>query len=148
MKKFYIFFLITTAIFNKGWSQQLNANFSYSTFSSPTNEPYLETYLYFNGNSLKYILNSGNTWQATVEVTYIFKQEDKIIDFKKYNIESPICEDSSKVKANFYDQQRISLPNGRYDFEITLKDINSKERGFSTVQEIEINYNENTIELS
>ncbi|HRP59730.1 MAG TPA: hypothetical protein PK833_05510, partial [Vicingus sp.] len=84
----------------------IKANFSYSTFYSPTNEPYLETYLYFNGNSLKYKLNSNNNWQATVEVTYIFKQGDKIVDFKKYNIQSPEATDSNAVKVNFYDQQR------------------------------------------
>lgn len=133
---------------NNGMAQQIKANFSYSTFSSPTNEPYLETYLYFNGSSLVYKTNSNNKLQATVEVTYIFKQGDKIVDFKKYNVQSPEAADSLAEKLNFYDQQRIPLPNGKYDFEIVLKDINSPVKEFTTLQELDIDYKGTNIELS
>lgn len=148
MKKFFILLSLVNLLFSKGMAQQIKANFSYSTFYSPTNEPYLETYLYFNGNSLKYKLNSNNNWQATVEVTYIFKQGDKIVDFKKYNIQSPEATDSNAVKVNFYDQQRIALSNGKYDFEISLRDLNLSEKNFSTTQEIEIDYKVDEIQLS
>jgi len=131
-----------------GMTQQIKANFSYSTFSSPTNEPYIETYLHFNGNSLKYKPNSNNKWQATVEVTYIFKQGDKIVDFKKQNVQSPESEDSSATKVNFYNQQRIPLTNGKYDFEIVLKDMNSPDKEFLTSQELDIDYKGTAIELS
>lgn len=133
---------------NNGIAQQIKANFSYSTFSSPTNEPYIETYLYFNGNSLVYKTNSNNKLQATVEVTYIFKQGDKIVDFKKYNVQSPEAADSLAEKFNFYDQQRIPLPNGKYDFEIVLKDINSSAKEFTGLQELDIDYKGTNIELS
>jgi len=148
MKKFFILTSLAIMLSFSGVAQQIKANFSYSTFSSPSNESYLETYLLFKGNSLKYIPNKNNKWQAVVEVTYIFKQENKIIDFKKFNIESPEAADSIGDKSNFYDQQRIALPNGKYDFEISLKDLNSNEKGFTTVQEIEIDYKGTTIELS
>ncbi len=130
-----------------GFAQKIKANFSYSTFSSPTNEPYLETYLNFNGSSLQYV-KTNEKWQATVEITYVFKQLDSIVDFKKYNLQSPEYTDSLSVRANFFDQQRIPLPVGKYDFEITLKDINSTENAFSTIQELEIDYKENAIQLS
>lgn len=133
---------------NNGMAQQIKANFSFSTFSSPTNDPYIETYLYFNGSSLVYKTNSNNKLQATIEVTYIFKQGDKIVDFKKYNVQSPEAADSLATKLNFYDQQRIPLPNGKYDFEIVLKDINSPEKEFTTLQELDIDYKGTNIELS
>lgn len=133
---------------NNGMAQLIKANFSFSTFSSPTNEPYIETYLYFNGSSLVYKTNSNNKLQATFEITYIFKQGDKIVDFKKYNVQSPEAADSLATKLNFYDQQRIPLPNGKYDFEIVLKDINSPEKEFTTLQELDIDYKGTNIELS
>lgn len=148
MKKFFIFSILALMLSNKGMAQQIKANFSFSTFSSPTNEPYIETYLYFNGSSLVYKTNSNNKLQATIEVTYIFKQGDKIVDFKKYNVQSPEAADSLAVKLNFYDQQRIPLPNGKYDFEIVLKDINSPEKEFTTLQELDIDYKGTIIELS
>lgn len=148
MKKFFIFSILALMLSNKGMAQQIKANFSFSTFSSPTNEPYLETYLYFNGNSIKYVLNSSNKYQATIEVTYIFKQGDKIVDFKKYNIQSPEAIDSNSIKVNFYDQQRIALANGKYDFEISIKDLNKPDNSFTTTQEIEIDYKNDAIQLS
>ena len=148
MKKFFIFSILALMLSNNGIAQQIKANFSYSTFSSPTNEPYIETYLYFNGNSLVYKTNSNNKLQATVEVTYIFKQGDKIVDFKKYNVQSPEAADSLAEKFNFYDQQRIPLPNGKYDFEIVLKDINSSAKEFTGLQELDIDYKGTNIELS
>ncbi len=147
MKIFFTLLLSTLLFLNNSFGQKIKANFSYSSFSSPSNETYLETYLNFNGNSLQYV-KIGDVWQATVEITYVFKQDDKIIDFKKYNLNSPEYTDSSAVRTNFYDQQRISLPSGKYEFEITLKDINSSEKAFSTLQELELNYLENTIQLS
>lgn len=148
MKKFFIFSILALMLSNIGMAQQIKANFSYSTFSSPTNEPYLETYLYFNGSSLVYKTNSNNQLQATVEVTYIFKQGDKIVDFKKYNVQSPEATDSLAAKLNFYDQQRIPLPNGKYDFEIVLKDINSPVKEYTTLQELDMDYKGTNIELS
>lgn len=147
MKQLLLIVLIFFSGFAKVFSQKIKANFSYSTFSSPSNETYIETYLTLNGNSLQYV-KTDNNWQATIEITFIFKQNDNIIDFKKYNLKSPEYNDSNDVKTNFFDQQRISLPDGKYDFEITLKDKNTSEKAFSTVQELEINYKANTIQLS
>src|SRR3989338_4886922 len=147
MKKLVALFLLFIVVSGIGFSQKIKANFSYSTFSSPTNETYLETYLNFNGNSLKYV-RTNDKWQATVEVTYVFKQHDSIIDFKKYNLQSPEYSDSLNARSNFFDQQRIPLSVGKYDFEITLKDLNSIENAFSTIQELEIDYKENVIQLS
>ena len=147
MKRFFTLLLPTLLLINNGFAQKIKANFSYSTFSSPSNATYLETYLNFNGTSLEYV-KTGNVWQATIEITYVFKQDDKIIDFKKYNLKSPEYADSNSIKTNFYDQQRIPIPSGKYEFEITLKDINSSEKAFSTIQDLELNYIENTIQLS
>ncbi|MCC7331102.1 MAG: GWxTD domain-containing protein [Flavobacteriales bacterium] len=143
---FLLFFIV---LFSKqSVSQQLQANFSYCAFNSPENLPYLETYLLFQGNSLIYKTKPDSTSQAFVEVTFIFKQNDSIIDYRKNIISSPILLDSTSQKINFFDQQRISLPSGKYEFEISIRDTNSTEKAFLTTQEIEIDFNVSTISFS
>jgi GWxTD domain-containing protein len=83
-----------------------------------------------------------------VEVVLIFKQGEKIIDYKKYNLLSYEYDDSLALKTNMIDQQRISLPNGDYDFEISLKDINTNEQPFVNVQKLKIDYKEEFIGIS
>ncbi|MCB0410223.1 MAG: hypothetical protein KDD29_08385, partial [Flavobacteriales bacterium] len=93
-------------------ASDLQANFSYSTFYSPEQGPYLETYLSIVGGSLTYDVNENGKLQGGVEVILIFKQEEKIINFKKYRLMSVEYADSNAVAKNLLDQQRISLPNG------------------------------------
>ncbi|MCO6499061.1 MAG: GWxTD domain-containing protein [Vicingus serpentipes] len=144
----YIFlFLIATLYSNQLTSASLKAFFTYSTFNSPTDGPYIETYLSVNGNSVVYANNENNR-QAVIEITYIFKQGETIKQFKKYNLLSPSISDSSAIKPNFADQQRISLPNGDYEFEITIRDTNSTAPPFKTTQKIALNYDQNKITIS
>lgn len=129
-------------------ASDLQANFSYSTFYSPEQGPYLETYLSIVGGSLTYDVNENGKLQGGVEVILIFKQEEKIINFKKYRLMSVEYADSNAVAKNLLDQQRISLPNGEYDFEISLKDINSNLSPFTNIQKLNIKYHENAMDIS
>lgn len=148
MKRFVLTSILVLLAFQAILAQGIKASFSYSTFYSPNNEPYLETYLNFEGNSIKYVQNNEKKWQGTVEITYIFKKGDSIVDFKKYNLQSPLYNDSISVKSNFFDEQRISIPNGKYDFEISLRDVKTTNKAYSTIQQLEINYSPSNIALS
>jgi len=139
----FVLFLLDTASANR-----LKAYFTYSTFSSPSNGPYIETYLSIIGNSVKYVNNEKNKLQGSIEITYLFKQGDEIKKFKKYNLLSPEINDDSSLKNNFIDQQRISLPNGNYEFEISIKDINSEEEPFKSTQILTLDYNSDSIQIS
>ena len=79
----YIFTLLMLSVTCWANAQNINALFSYATFYNPQEGPYIETYLSVEGTSVKYIQNNNNKWQATVLVTLIFKQGDKIVSFKK-----------------------------------------------------------------
>lgn len=102
----------------------LRANLSFCTFWSPQDGPYIETYLSVEGQSLRW-QKVADGFQATVEVTMIFKQDDKVANFGKYALHSPVLQDTSATDINIIDQQRFSLPGGEYTFEITLKDMQS-----------------------
>jgi len=126
----------------------LKANFTYCTFNTPDNGPFIETYLSVVGKSAIYKKTVSNTFQSKIEVTLIFKQGEEIKKFKKYNLSSPEIADSLAEKVNFLDQQRISLPNGKYEFEISIKDLGSEERPFKSTQIINIDYPDSLIKIS
>ncbi|MDB4534596.1 GWxTD domain-containing protein, partial [Vicingaceae bacterium] len=112
------------------------------------NGPFIETYLSVVGSSAIYKKTLENTFQSKIEVTLIFKQGEEIIKYKKYNLSSPVINDSLAVRDNFIDQQRISLPDGKYEFEVSIKDINSEKEPFKSTQILEIDYPTTEIRVS
>jgi len=143
MLKYLLTLLITVLISSQLYSNNLKAYFTYSTFYSPSDGPYIETYLSIIGNSAVF-----NNNQAVIEITYVFKQGEEIKKFKKYNLLSPTLKDSLAEKPDFADQQRISLPNGNYDFEITIRDTNSTTPPFKSIQKISLDYTQDKITVS
>ncbi len=144
------FFFITILLIISGFAQasRLKAYFSYATFYTPQQGPYIETYLSVIGESVVYVPQKGGGLHGTLEVTLVFKQGEEIKSFKKYNLQSPHIPDTLSPRTNFLDLQRISLPNGIYEFEITIKDINSDQRPFKAVQLLELDYPEKLIHIS
>lgn len=126
----------------------LKANFTYGTFNTPNAGPYIETYLSIVGNSAVFTKTATNTFQSHIEVTLIFKQGEEIIKFEKYNLSSPEITDSTQKRENFIDQQRITLPNGNYEFEVSIKDLGSNDAPFVSKQQLVINYPTNEISIS
>lgn len=129
-------------------ARRLRAFMSYSTFYSPTDGPYIETYMIVVGNSLKYIKNQNDKYQGTIEITLIFRQDSVIKDFKKYNLLSPEVTDTNAINFNFIDQQRFLLPNGTYDVEITIADKNDKAPPFKSNETIDVNFPSDKISIS
>lgn len=126
----------------------LKAYFTYCTFNSPEDGPYIETYLSVVGGSAIYNKTSNNTFQGKIEVTLLFKQGEEIKTFKKYNLLSPEITDSLSERVDFMDQQRIPLPNGNYEFEVSIQDLNSKNPPFNYTQLLNINYPSDKISIS
>jgi GWxTD domain-containing protein len=126
----------------------VQAQLFYSKFYSPADGPYIETYLSVVGSSIEWIEGADGKFQGKIEVTMIFRDSLQIIVFDKYELSSPVISDTAERYINFLDQQRFLLPNGTYDFEITLKDINSNAPPFSAAQVIELNFNDDEISIS
>ncbi len=135
--------LSTTAV-----SKNLQAYFSYCTFYAPENGPYIETYLSVNGNTVKLAQNERNKYQGIIEVTLVFKEGDQIRKFEKYNLYSPEVDDPATIPGNFIDQQRISLPNGKYSMEIEISDKNGGSTPFKSSQNIDLEYYPNILAIS
>lgn len=137
-------FLITPQLM----SQNLQALFYHASFLHPSEGPYVESYLKVFGPSAVYMLNEDGQYQASLEVTIMFKQEDEIKDFRKYNLVSEAVEDTSKLIPNFIDQQRILLPYGIYQMELLVKDNNSETPPLEMADMISLEYDLDNLRFS
>nr|NQU94437.1 GWxTD domain-containing protein [Bacteroidota bacterium] len=129
-------------------SRYLQAQLFYAKFYSPVDGPYVETYLSVVGSSVVYQMNENNKFQAKLEVTMIFSQEGNVVNFDKYELLSPEIEDTTTVDFNFLHQQRFTLPNGIYDYEIQIRDINGTKPPFKTNQTVELDFPADKVTIS
>ena len=125
--------------------KNINAFISYGTFNitEENSSPYLETYITFDCNSLMYV-KDADQYQATVNLTVIFKQGESIKNYDKYSVNSPKVSDTTNIKGFFMDFQRYSLANGEYQMEITIEDANNPGKmPFKVSESILIDFPEN-----
>jgi GWxTD domain-containing protein len=147
MKKISIILILVLGCFI-GQAQKLNAILSHTSFYAPDTGPYIETYLSVEGNSIQYAPVGDGKFQGTIEVVMLFKQKGEIINFDKFEIKSPLIDDTSNVLFNVLDQQRYLLANGGCDFEIWLSDQNSKGKPSLHSEQINISYPSGEVEVS
>jgi len=150
MKQFVII-LLSFTLFHQAYSQKagnLQAYLYYTTFLSPTDGPYVETYLSVVGQSVKFVRGTSGRYQGSVSVTVIFRQGEEIVDFAKYELLSPEIEDTTQVNFNFLDQHRYLLSNGKYDMEIIIADQNRKVKPYITTEPILIDFPGDKVSIS
>lgn len=150
MKRIFTFLMFLLVSSGIGFSANRNvqADLMYSVFYAPDFGTYLETYLLVRGNSLKFVKNENGQFTAGVEVSMIFSQNEKVIDFEKYEINSHEISDTATIGFNLIDQQRFNLPNGIYTFQISIADKNKDIPPFKSEQTIEISIPTNQVVMS
>jgi len=119
----------------------------YSTFNSPDG-PYIETYLSTIGKTANFVQNDNKKFSAEIEITMIFRKADSVVALDKYNLKSPEINDTTEKKPNFIDLQRISLPNGIYNFEIQIRDINDDKEAYKFTDIIQVDFSEKKLQFS
>jgi len=130
-------------------AKDITAFLSYSIFNTPEKGPFIETNLSIIGNSVSYKKQENGKFQASIEISIAFVQDNQIKNFKKYNLLSPEIEDTVNGSfPNFLDQQRLALENGTYDMEIEIKDNNKESKAFKSSEKISINFPENKLNFS
>jgi len=111
MKKVTLLCLLLQAM---SYVAAIDASISFATFKNTT-QPYIEIYTHILGNSIAYSTEDSLQYQASVEVTIIFRQAEKIVLADKFNL-------ISQEKADFVDLKRYALANGIYDLEVVISD--------------------------
>jgi GWxTD domain-containing protein len=107
-------------------------------------ENYVEVYFYFVGRSLTQIQVDSTHSQATVEITVLFKQGEIVTKADKFNLKSPATIDP----ANFFEMQRIALPNGTYDIEVQMKDLHKAENKATYRSVFIVDYDDKNLRMS
>ncbi len=120
-------------------AQNVQAFLNYSVFNTPDNRPYIETYMNISGRSLTYMPLANGNWQGQLNVQVIFTLDDSIVDFAKYNLNSPEVKDSAQ-RTNLLDVQRYALPEGQYKMHFALVDVGNPGDTLSSFAEINIDF--------
>lgn len=141
MKKLLVFFTGLLFTISFSFANGVKAYLHHTTFFSPSQGPFIETYLSVIGNSVVFTKKGNGKFQSTIEVLISFKQKDSVITDRKYDLLSPEVDDTLGAFPNFIDQQRFTLTNGEYDFEITISDKNNNTgKPFTNRQKVSINF--------
>ena len=143
MKKIFFLSAICLLMTTVGLAQSkaIQSVLSYTTFNIPDEKPYIETAIAFDCSSVVYQQFEPGKFKASVEVQTIFKQGEKVCNFSKIALDSPVISDTTKPGGAFIDQQRFALDNGEYLMEITVKDLNNpKQVPYKSEQTIVIDY--------
>ncbi|HOI32473.1 MAG: GWxTD domain-containing protein [Bacteroidales bacterium] len=152
MRKLFTLLLILCmfqGIAQEQHKKSLRAYLSYAMFYVPGAEPYIETYLAVDGNSVYFKETEPGNFKASIEIIMLFKQHDSIVDYAKYALNSPSITDTSAIDFGFIDQQRFSLPTGEYQFELIISDINNElDPPFQTLENIQLEFSDNEVGVS
>ena len=128
--------------------KNLSGLFSVSTFNSPTEGSYVETYLKVFNQSANMVKTEDGTYQASLKVLIYFKQDGDIIEWKNYNLLSTKFQDTLNIQSSFLDQQRISLKPGIYQLELQVIDNNGESIPLEFAQIVSIEYNDTKLSFS
>ncbi|MCK5774718.1 MAG: GWxTD domain-containing protein [Bacteroidales bacterium] len=148
MLRKYILVLLASLLLGNIQAQNLQANLSFSRFYNPELGSYIETYLSVNAAGLKLIEVEEGKYQASVNLVLMFKNGEKIVEYSKTQLNSPIIDDTSKVDFNFLDQQRFFLNNGKYVLDIEFQDANSTNDPTTAIANVDLLFTNDSIQLS
>lgn len=98
---------------------------STTTYSAPGETPFVENAMAFDCKTAVYQQFEPGKFRATVEISTIIKHEGAVAAYSKIALNSPVVSDTAALDGAFIDQQRFSLPNGEYEMEISVKDVNN-----------------------
>ncbi|MBN3036224.1 MAG: GWxTD domain-containing protein [Bacteroidales bacterium] len=126
----------------------IRAYFSYAPFYSPSDGPYVETYLAVMGQSIEFRKNEAGKYQGKVQVLILFREGETIVKFDKYELASQELDDTTSLNFSFIDQQRYVLPAGEYGLEIQISDLYKDEKPYSTLLPVTLGFPEDQVCLS
>ncbi|MEL6989388.1 MAG: hypothetical protein AAGK97_16370, partial [Bacteroidota bacterium] len=107
-------------------------------------DPYLELNYYFIASSLKFNQIDSTHKQASLEVLLLIKQGDKVVQYDKYVLNSPL----QKEIHDFYDTKRYAIQNGSYQVELEISNIADPNGRLKKQIPIEVRFLNDEVSLS
>lgn len=137
MKKILLCFLLLSSVLS---SQDIKSYITNATFNSQEGA-FVELYIAFDANSLS-LLPLNNSYFAEIDIDIEIKNYDSIVYSDHYILNSPLFDLQKDNDVFFFDQQRVSLNNGKYYISISVYDIANSEKVNVYSDSISINYTE------
>lgn len=136
MKTKHLFFVLGLLFPWAGYA--LDAAVSYAVYATPE-KPYIEINIEIAAASVTFKRADSTHLQASVETLILIKQGEKVVNYEKYLLNSPLVE----FPRALLDVKRMTLPNGEYTLEITFLDANDPENkdAFTTPLKVQVGEN-------
>lgn len=118
--------------------KQLNSSLSFLVYYAPPQyAPYVEVGMLVEGNSIQY-QKTNKGFEGAIEITILFKQNEQVINYDKYNLYTLPLADTTLITTNITDQKHYALKTGQYEVEIIWKDLINNQNTNSINQKINI----------
>jgi hypothetical protein len=129
-------------------SPSIEAYTSYCTFMAPDEENYVELYYTVNGQSINYARQENGQLQGTLNVTYMFLNQDTVVAFDKFQLLTPQTDSISNIDFDILDQRRTSLPPGQYRLKVSLTDAQDTTNRATFDMPVTMRYRTDTVQIS
>ena len=143
MKKLLLLFpLFLLPFMGEAQVKMLKPYLSTTVYDLPGTTPYVENALAFECRSAVYKEFEPGKFKATVEITTTFRPvgDSLICNYSKIALDSPVVTDTAALDGAFIDQQRFSLPNGEYEMDIEVRDLNANSRPSKDMVTVTVDY--------
>jgi len=105
----------------------LDAFVRHARFYAPKSGPYIETYITIPTSNLQFSETNDGKLQAGVEITILYKQNNEIVKFDKYILNSKAFKTEDEIEESLLDVKRTALKANTYQIEVAFKDVNDKK---------------------
>ena len=102
-------------------SHALDLGVSFAAYNTPDGKPYVEVNIEIASVSILYKKTEGEKLQAGAEILIMIKKGDEVVNYEKYNIQSPLLD----VPQSLVDVKRLLVPQGDYELEVSVQDLNA-----------------------
>jgi GWxTD domain-containing protein len=97
----------------------LDAGVSFAVYRTQDGKPYVEVNLEIAAGSVMYRHIDSVLMQASVDVLILVKDGEKVVNFEKYTLQSPLV----PVPEALLDVKRMAIPPGNYTLEVSVQDV-------------------------
>lgn len=148
MKRFLVSMLsVMLVAASIGHAASIRAELGFAQFVSPSDGPYLETYLLLKGHSLATVETDDGRFYSEVAIIMKVSKGSEVVFQDAYRVKGPLLDEGHM--ADFIDQQRIPLKNGSYELDITIQDVHLAEGGpVRVIQDVTISSKGRAVQVS
>jgi GWxTD domain-containing protein len=105
------------------YAHALDIGVSFAAYNTPDGKPYVEVNVEVASVSILYKKTEGEKLQASAEILIMIKKGDVVVNYEKYNIQSPLVD----APQSLVDVKRLPVPEGDYELEVAVQDLNALE---------------------